>query len=210
MRSNTREHFAVHGFKQVPFAVASRWFQGECQIHSYELNELLGTKLRALYQRKQGRDLFDLATALQTTPVEPQRIVQTFLRYMEHEGHSITRAQFEENLTLKMQDPAFLADIRPLLITDVNWDPHAARLYGLPPDCTATRRSVERRSLLKQRITLPNARRRPWITLQQWWKVLRLSLRTRRQVSVRSLRGRVTWHGDIDASRVGRMTKGRD
>lgn len=126
VETNTREHFAVHGFKQVPFAVAPRWFQGECQIHSYELNELLGTKLRALYQRKQGRDLFDLATALQTTSVEPQRIVQTFLRYIEHEGHSITRAQFEENLTLKMQDPVFLADIGPLLVTDVNWDPHAA------------------------------------------------------------------------------------
>jgi len=28
------------------------------------LEELLGTKLRALYQRRKGRDLFDLAVAL--------------------------------------------------------------------------------------------------------------------------------------------------
>ncbi len=32
-----------------PFAVSSRWFEGSCQITSYELDELLGTKLRALY-----------------------------------------------------------------------------------------------------------------------------------------------------------------
>ena len=30
----------------------SRWYKGSCSILSYELNELLGTKLRALYQRK--------------------------------------------------------------------------------------------------------------------------------------------------------------
>ena len=52
---NTREHFAVEGFKEIPFKVDSRWYKGSCSIRSYELNELLGTKLRALYQRKKGR-----------------------------------------------------------------------------------------------------------------------------------------------------------
>jgi predicted nucleotidyltransferase component of viral defense system len=64
VETNTREHFSVYGLKQVPFGVTSRWFDGSCQIQSYELSELLATKLRALYQRKQGRDLFDLAIAL--------------------------------------------------------------------------------------------------------------------------------------------------
>lgn len=126
VETNTREHFSVYGLTQEPFTIASRWFEGSCKIHSYELDELLGTKLRALYQRKQGRDLFDLAIALNHGRVEPRRIVQTFLRYMEHEGHSITRAQFEENFALKMQDPAFLADISPLLAADFGWDPQAA------------------------------------------------------------------------------------
>ena len=75
---NSREHFAVYGFQQVPFAVSSRWFEGHCQICSYELDELLGTKLRALYQRKAGRDLFDLATALENPAVNPVRIVGAF------------------------------------------------------------------------------------------------------------------------------------
>ncbi len=78
---NSREHFAVYGLTQVPFAVSSRWFEGQCEICSYELDELLGTKLRAFYQRKQGRDLFDLATALEKPEVAPDRIVAAFLEY---------------------------------------------------------------------------------------------------------------------------------
>lgn len=125
VETNTREHFAVYGLKHVPFSVSSRWFQGSCEIQSYDLDELLGTKLRALYQRKAGRDLFDLAIALASGKVNPERIVQTFLRYMEHGGHAISRALFEKNLAQKMQDPDFLADISPLLSNGYTWDPEA-------------------------------------------------------------------------------------
>jgi hypothetical protein len=51
---NSREHFTAFGLKTIPFAVDSRWFQGSAKIVTYELEELLGTKLRALYQRKRG------------------------------------------------------------------------------------------------------------------------------------------------------------
>jgi len=74
-----------------------------------------GRSWRALYQRKQGRDLFDLATALQRTDVAPERIVAAFLEYMKHGGHKVTRAQFEKNIAAKLLDPAFTADIGPLL-----------------------------------------------------------------------------------------------
>ena len=60
VETNTREHFALYGLRKEPFAVASRWFTGAGDIQTYALDELLGTKLRALYQRKQARDLFDL------------------------------------------------------------------------------------------------------------------------------------------------------
>ncbi|MCR6734082.1 MAG: nucleotidyl transferase AbiEii/AbiGii toxin family protein [Afipia sp.] len=123
---NSREHFAVHGFKQVPFNITSRWFKGQCQIATYELDELLGTKLRALYQRKKGRDLFDLATALQQDGVDPGRIITTFSKYMEHGGHNVTRAMFEQNMHLKLSDPQFTADISPLLATGHSWDINSA------------------------------------------------------------------------------------
>jgi Arc/MetJ family transcription regulator len=36
---------------------------------------------------------------------------------------------------------------------------------------------------------------------------LRLLIRTRRQRTIRRLRGTVAWDGDLDASRIGRSTK---
>ena len=52
---NSREHFSVFGFKRIPFFVDSRWFNGSSEVVTYALDELLATKLRALYQRKKGR-----------------------------------------------------------------------------------------------------------------------------------------------------------
>jgi predicted nucleotidyltransferase component of viral defense system len=123
---NTREHFAVYGLRKAPFKVASRWFAGACDIRTYDLDELLGTKLRALYQRKQARDLFDLEFALEHLPVDPRRITAVFLEYLTREGHPTTRAQVEENLALKMRDAVFLADLSPLLSSDETWDPVVA------------------------------------------------------------------------------------
>jgi len=139
VETNTREHFSIHGLRRVPFTVASRWFEGTCHIQTYDLDELLGTKLRALYQRKQSRDLFDLHIALMRLPVSPQRLVGAFLEYMAREGHPTTRAQVEQNLTAKMRDTDFLADLSPLLARGDKWDPVAAealvsqRLVSLLP-----------------------------------------------------------------------------
>jgi len=136
---NSREHFAVHGFTKVPFEVLSRWFEGSCQIMTYELDELLGTKLRALYQRKKGRDLFDLGTALKFPAVNPARVVTAFSEYMDRGGHHVTRGLFEKNLDAKLRQPQFTADIGPLLAAGYTWDIDAAaaavssRLIALLP-----------------------------------------------------------------------------
>lgn len=123
---NTREHFAVYGFQQEPFTVASRWFNGEAGITTYTLDELLGTKLRALYQRRKGRDLFDMAVALSQGGVDPSRIVEAFSRYMQEGGHQMTRAPFEENLIAKLADDRFTLDLPPLLASGQDWNPKAA------------------------------------------------------------------------------------
>ena len=100
----------------------SRWFEGECAIPSYGLNELLGTKLRALYQRRKGRDLFDLAVALDHPDSQPGQIIETFTAYMADGGHRVTKPQFEENLTAKMENKLFTADIGLLLRDGFAWD----------------------------------------------------------------------------------------
>jgi predicted nucleotidyltransferase component of viral defense system len=113
---NTREHFAIHGFVKRRFEVRSPWFSGAADLRTYCLEELLGSKLRALYQRKEGRDLFDLALALERNPgLNVDRTIQCFLEYMRRSAYRVSRAEYEANLLSKMGDPAFLADIAPLL-----------------------------------------------------------------------------------------------
>ena len=123
---NSREHFSVYGFTKVTIAVDSRWFTGAADIATYELDELLGTKLRALYQRKKGRDLFDLAVALESWNTDPARIIAAFLEYMDRGGHYVTRAVFEQNFAAKLRDPQFASDIGPLLLPGYNWNLEAA------------------------------------------------------------------------------------
>lgn len=112
---NTRGHFAEHGFKHLPFSVESRCFSGASDITAYDLDEPLGTKLRALYQRRKGRDLFDMAKALSNSRVDPARIVNALRRSMREGGHHFTRVPFEEDLAAKLGDKRLLSDIPPLL-----------------------------------------------------------------------------------------------
>ena len=97
---NTREHFTELGFRREPFAVGSRVVRGKASRRHDPtiLDELLGTKFRALYQRRKGRDLFDISTALAKGGVDAERLIGAFTRYMKEEGHHVTRALFEEIL----------------------------------------------------------------------------------------------------------------
>lgn len=126
---NTREHFTVQGFQLLPLAVSNPWFTVEARIRTYQLDELLGTKLRALYQRRKGRDLFDLWLCLDRKLIQPDRVIACFLRYMAHEGHAVSRAQFEQNLQGKEADPGFMGDIAPLIRTGVKYDPAEAMRF---------------------------------------------------------------------------------
>ena len=123
---NTREHFSVFGRIVRPFAVSSPWFKGKADVATFSLEELLATKLRALYQRRKGRDLFDLHLGLGEKGVDPRRIVEAFRKYLEAEGNRITRKQFEKNLHEKMLLRAFHEDLRPLLATVAGYDAEEA------------------------------------------------------------------------------------
>ena len=119
---NTREHFQIFGVERHAFAVKTRWFTGECDVPTYPLDELLGTKLRALYQRRKGRDLFDLWIGLAQGGADAERIVYAFLAYLAAEGVSISAAQLRQNLLAKMGDSAFLSDVPSLLRPGVAYD----------------------------------------------------------------------------------------
>lgn len=116
---NTREHFRYSDLVDIPFHVSSRWFEGEALVTSYALEELMGTKMRALYQRKKGRDLFDLMVILQNFPtLDRQKVIECFLFYLNKEDLQVSRAEFEKNMHHKLQDKLFLEDIHALLHLD--------------------------------------------------------------------------------------------
>ena len=126
---NCFEHFNVLGLKRMPFSVQSRWFSGDCNITTYELNELLGTKMRALYQRKKGRDLYDLGYALTHTEVDDNAVLQCFEKYMSFVvDHVPTYKEYVLNLDEKMNDKDFLTDMNALLHPDLTYDPHESYL----------------------------------------------------------------------------------
>lgn len=123
---NTREHFAVLPVSRHSFVVDNPWFSGVAALSVYHLDELLGTKMRALYQRKKGRDLFDLWVALRSGNASNARVVECFQRYIEHNGLRVSRAEFEANLAAKLGTATFREDIQPLLSADVTYDAAAA------------------------------------------------------------------------------------
>ncbi len=127
---NSREHFTVFGLQEHPFTVESRWYSGSARIKTFQRDELLGTKLRALYQRKKGRDLFDLWAAQTDGKVDSTRVVHCFLQYLDQSGLRVSRAEFEANLAAKLADPAFERDIEPLLAPRVPWSLEDAARYA--------------------------------------------------------------------------------
>jgi len=118
---NCREHFTVYGIKETPFTLDSDWYKGKTAIPTYEIEELLGTKLRALYQRRKGRDLFDLWYAMEKANADPERILTAWSRYMKEEGHSISQHDFIENMENKIIDKDFLGDMEGLLRSGISY-----------------------------------------------------------------------------------------
>jgi len=112
---NTREHTYAFPIEHKAYGIESRWFSGWCRLTIYSLEELLATKLRALYQRKKGRDLFDLWYGLIKGAADPVRIVRAFHHYLSIQRVEISKAQFRKNLIGKAADVHFLNDTRPLL-----------------------------------------------------------------------------------------------
>ena len=91
-------------------------------ITTYSLEELLGTKLRALYQRRKGRDLFDLWAGLTMGKANPDKIVEAFQGYMKFQKVKVSQKDFLENLDRKAVSSDFLKDIEPLLLPSVKYD----------------------------------------------------------------------------------------
>jgi len=117
---NCFEHFNELGLLKVLFSIENNWFSGNSELTTYLLEELLGTKLRALYQRKKGRDLFDLYKALTSAEVDIDLVIRCYKRYMEFVvSQPPTYKQFVQNMENKMDDPDFWGDMENLIRSDL-------------------------------------------------------------------------------------------
>jgi predicted nucleotidyltransferase component of viral defense system len=124
---NTREHFNILGLKEIPFKVENTWFSGECNLTGYELEELLGTKLRALYQRRKGRDLFDLYWAMIHRDIDTGKVLQCYKSYMEFSvDKPPTQKQYLANMEEKTGMKEFTDDVHLILKKGVQYDDREA------------------------------------------------------------------------------------
>jgi predicted nucleotidyltransferase component of viral defense system len=120
---NCQEHFHVLDWVEYPFSLQSDWFSGEALVRTYDVHELLGTKLRALYQRRKGRDLFDLDFARRKMALDYEKIVACYRQYMNFsKGISPSRKEFLHNLAEKAEDEDFNGDMEGLLRKGVAYD----------------------------------------------------------------------------------------
>ncbi len=99
---NTREHDHLYGIRHYPFVVENDWYKGVAEVASFEPEELFGTKLRALLQRRKNRDLFDLYHGLDQLAMDRDKLIACFDHYLALEGKPITRAVAEQRMLEKL------------------------------------------------------------------------------------------------------------
>jgi predicted nucleotidyltransferase component of viral defense system len=108
-------------------AVQTSWWSGEADIPTFQPSELLATKLRALYQRSKGRDLFDLWLGLTVLQADPRQIVAGLNHYMSMSAATFSFPQLRDNLAAKLATTGFRRDL-DALTTDIpaEYDPDTA------------------------------------------------------------------------------------
>jgi len=121
---NTREHFTILNPLCIPYQVSTDWFEGTAKIRTHPAAEMMAHKLLALYDRKKGRDLFDLWYGYKMDLAKPQQVLSCYEEYVEEarEAGDISLAQFEENLSGKIRDAEFREDTKPLLREGIEYE----------------------------------------------------------------------------------------
>lgn len=119
---NTTEHLQILPLQTQIFKVESDWFKGFSEVVTYSIDELMATKLRALYQRRKGRDLFDLWYVVKEGLINMHNVLDIFGKYCANDGLHISKTEFLKNLNLKKSHPDFHVDMNALLPEELKWD----------------------------------------------------------------------------------------
>ncbi len=130
---NVSERTPQFELQRLPFTFGFRGEQRAASIVSFNIDEMLATKMRAAFQRRKGRDLFDLywaLTAQTALPVDTARVLDAFRHYMQQESTVVPRGEFIAHLEGCLADTVgFCRDMDALLKRSVAYDPaYAASL----------------------------------------------------------------------------------
>jgi predicted nucleotidyltransferase component of viral defense system len=112
---NTYERTPVIPLVTKKHSVNVSFYSSSAEVRVFQTEELMATKLRALYQSVKGRDLFDLWLALELLNLSPTTIVEIFKVYRPE---SLTAALLIENLEEKLATKRFVGDLDSLGIPD--------------------------------------------------------------------------------------------
>ena len=87
-----------------------------------ELPELIATKLRALYQRRKGRDLFHVWYVADRKLINLNQVFDIFAKYCAYNDVQISREEFIKNLEQKKDNRDFHVDMSLLLPSKLHWN----------------------------------------------------------------------------------------
>jgi predicted nucleotidyltransferase component of viral defense system len=131
VEANVTERKPHRSVVEISFNFPFRGKTVQTKIKGYDIHEMLGTKMRAMFQRRRGRDLFDLYWALtkSKSPIDPAAVIESFQHYMKQEGTSAHRAEFIGILEEHLKDKGFCSDTESLLRNGISYDSQAAGKY---------------------------------------------------------------------------------
>jgi predicted nucleotidyltransferase component of viral defense system len=128
VEANVTERTPHRAIVEIPFEFSFADGRVNTRVNGFDIHEMLGTKLRALFQRCRGRDLFDLYWAMTRAnpPVRPGEVIESFQYYLRQEGSTAGRKEFVRLLRSHLANAGFCSDMEQLLRVGIAYDPHKA------------------------------------------------------------------------------------
>jgi len=104
--------------------ISAECYSSQSDVFAFQPEEQIATKIRALYQRSKGRDLFDIWLSLEVLAHDPSVIINAFSPYRP-EG--MTAELAIKNLERKLENRQFLEDLDGLaILRELDYDPRLA------------------------------------------------------------------------------------
>ena len=120
---NTDEVPPCMALARVPHTISTRWWTGAADIATFQPPELVGSKFRALAQRRKGRDLWDLWLARRELAIPDGDLAAAAGHYLRACG--VSPSVFRARLAANVADPQFRSDLELVALGGLgDYDPY--------------------------------------------------------------------------------------